>query len=279
MDGAELLLPLPRELRASGSDLELADVVGIAVAEGERTPAVAHLSTALAEAGLRPVDAGPAAIELELDPRTPGGPEGYRLEVDRRGARVRGADRAGLAHGVRTLEQLVRLAVRPAPGRLHLPGVVLADRPAFRERGALVDISRDRVPTMETLFALVDLLARLKLNQLQLYTEHTFAYRGHEAVWRGADPLTPEQVRTLDDYCAERFVELVPNQQSFGHMHRWLVHEPYRALAECPAGVVHPFARKPEPFSLCPTDPRSLELLADLFDQLLPCLDCAWAYS
>jgi hypothetical protein len=34
----------------------------------------------------------------------------------------------------------------------------------------MLDVSRDRVPTMATLFHLVDLLAEWKINQLQLYT-------------------------------------------------------------------------------------------------------------
>ncbi len=89
---------------------------------------------------------------------------------------------------------------------------------------------------MATLLALVDRLAGLKVNQLQLYVEHTFAYDGHERVWRGASPLLPSEILELDRYCRERHVELVPNQNSFGHLARWLVHEPYRRLAECPEG-------------------------------------------
>lgn len=32
---------------------------------------------------------------------------------------------------------------------------------------------------MATLYALVDLMTRLKMNQFQLYMEHTFAYTDH----------------------------------------------------------------------------------------------------
>ena len=110
----------------------------------------------------------------------------------------------------------------------------------------------------------------LKFNQLQLYTEHTFAYRGHEKVWNGWSPLTAADAGHLAEYAAQRHIDWVPNQNSFGHMHRWLVHEPYRRLAECPDGIEHPFSLAVEPFSLCPTDPRSLELLKDLYGQLLP---------
>ena len=34
--------------------------------------------------------------------------------------------------------------------------------------------------------------------------------------------MTGEEILALDAYCRERFIELVPNQNSFGHLHRWL---------------------------------------------------------
>lgn len=151
-----------------------------------------------------------------------------------------------------------------------LPSLRVRDWPDFAHRGFMLDVSRNKVPTLATLRSLIDRLAELKFNQLQLYMEHTFAYRGHAAVWRGASPLHGHEIRRLGAYCRERFIELVPNQNSFGHFHRWLIHEPYRHLAECPEGFVHPFSPDPKPFSLSPVDPGSLELLRDLYDQLLP---------
>ena len=56
----------------------------------------------------------------------------------------------------------------------------------FEHRAYMLDISRDRVPTMKTLREIVDLLERCRYNQLQLYTEHTFAYREHSVVWEDA---------------------------------------------------------------------------------------------
>ena len=138
--------------------------------------------------------------------------------------------------------------------------------------GYMLDISRDKVPTLPTLFRMVDILARLGYNQFQLYTEHTFAYRGHEKVWAKASPMTPEEIRSLDEYCWSHGVELVPNQNSFGHMERWLVHPEYRALAEAPDCAVNPWGgRAPYPKALCPTDPAATNFLADLYGQLLPC--------
>jgi len=78
---------------------------------------------------------------------------------------------------------------------------------------------------------LIDRLASWKINQFQLYTEHTFAYRRHPDVWAKASPFTGEEVLELDAYCRERFIELVPNQNSFGHLHRWFEHPQYLELA------------------------------------------------
>lgn len=91
--------------------------------------------------------------------------------------------------------------------------------------------SRDKVPTMSTLYDLIDQLSDWKINQIQLYIEHTFAYRGHDIVWKDSSPFTGEEILQLDRFCKERFIELVPNQNSFGHMHRWLCHDKYRSLS------------------------------------------------
>lgn len=231
-------------------------------------PALARVDRRLQERGasLRAVGSGASEIACAIDRSVDPSAEGYALRVGPRGVEAVGAGPAGLAHALRTLEQW--LVLHP---RGPVPSLEVRDAPELAERGAMLDVARDKVPTMETLFELVDRLAALKLNRLQLYMEASFAYPGHERVWQGSSPFTPDELRSLDAFCRARHVELVPNQQSFGHMHRWLLHEPYRALAECPEGVEHPFAFEREPFSLCPTDPRSLAFVEELFDALLPC--------
>ena len=141
--------------------------------------------------------------------------------------------------------------------------------------GYQLDVSRCKVPTMEALYRIVDIVAKLGYNHFELYTEHTFAYKGHEAVWCEASPMTPEEVRALDDYCSARGIELVPNQNSFGHLAQWLRHPGYNDLADHPQGgfVVERwdgFVGR-SPATLNPIDPRSLQLVAGLYDQLFPC--------
>jgi hexosaminidase len=191
--------------------------------------------------------------------------QGYRLSITPDGITITAADAAGDFYATQTLAQLFRLFPTA------LPCLDIEDYPDFPSRGVMLDISRDKVPTMSTLYQLIDMLAEWKINELQLYTEHTFAYSQHGDVWRHASPMTSQEIRELDAYCRQRFIELVPNQNSFGHMERWLKHPAYQHLAEAPDGADTPWGfRWDGPFSLCPTDPASIAFLRGLYAELLP---------
>jgi len=212
----------------------------------------------------------PATDPLEtLDRRLP--PQGYHLDVSDGAIRISASDEAGLRHGRATLAQL-----RHPANEAGAPGTVAAchveDWPDFEVRGVMIDVSRDRVPTLDTLRVLVDRLAGWKVNQLQLYMEHTFAYRGHEEVWRDADPYTAEDLRALDAHCRSVGVELVANQNTLGHFERWLRLERYRPLAIAPDGFAWLFGIRRPPLTLDPAKPAAFELVSDLLDQLVPVL-------
>ncbi len=149
--------------------------------------------------------------------------------------------------------------------------VVIHDFPLIENRGIMLDISRSKIPSLKTLLRLVDMFASLKINQLQLYIEgYPFAYEHYPDVWKDYTPLTPEDIRTLDAYCRERYIELVPNQNCFGHMSPWLVKEEYRHLAECPDGFQLKWDHW-SPTCLAPEDPESFGFVKNLFSDLLPC--------
>ncbi len=143
----------------------------------------------------------------------------------------------------------------------------------FAVRSFLLDISRDRVPTFRTLKEIVDLLARCDYNQFQLYMEHTFEYPGHEDVWGEADALSAAEIMKLDAYCRMNGIELVPCQNTFGHMERWLVKDAYNHLARFPkGGAITPWgAIKKFPTTLDPRNEGSLKLVEEILGSLLPC--------
>lgn len=173
--------------------------------------------------------------------------------------------KSGARHAMFTLIQLLRQFGN------NLPLLIIDDAPVFPIRGVMLDVSRDRVPKQDELLKIVDLLASFKINHLQLYTEHTFGYAGHEEVWKNSSPLLPSEIRELDERCVERGIALAANQNCFGHMHRWLKHDTYRHLAELTGDWNFNGFKRSGPFSLCPIDPGSTKLVEDLLDQLVPC--------
>ncbi len=205
----------------------------------------------------------PGELILSID-ATALRPEGYRLTIDASGIRIAAHDAPGAFYGVATLVQLIQTHGR------ELPCLVIEDWPDFAARGVLLDISRDKVPTMETLYHLIDLLAGWKVNQFQLYTEHTFAYRNHRDVWEHASPLTAEEILALDAYCRDRYIDLVPNQNSFGHMDRWVKHPRYHHLAETEGEFMSIWGTVMPPFSFSPAVPAALDLIEELYAELLP---------
>lgn len=269
-----ILLPMPRQITVasdmhrleSGRYIHLAgnpDELGFAGRTLRSALCVRECCwTLTTAAGSDPAMLGAVlAVDRAVVPR----PQGYRLTISPERIQIIGHDAAGVLYGVHAVRQLLRQA--PAG---QLPCLFADDWPDMPARGIMLDISRDKVPTMDTLFSLVDMLAEWRINQLQLYTEHTFAYRNHGDVWENASPMTGEQVLELDAYCRERHMELVPNQNSFGHWHRWLELPRYQELAEAPDGFESPWGARMGAFSLCPEDPRSIALLAELFDEFLP---------
>jgi len=200
--------------------------------------------------------------------------EGYELEIAAGGVTVRAHAQPGAFYALMTLRQILRQAVTGHPESGDSPGVPclrIVDWPDFENRGIMLDISRDRVPTMETIHRLIDLWAELKINHVELYTEHTFAYLRHPTVWHSASPFTADEIRSLDRYCRSRHIELVPNQNSFGHMERWLAHPEYAEMAECPDGwIARDGLHRRPPFTLSPVVPETIPFLGGLYDELLP---------
>jgi len=217
----------------------------------------------------RPPDDQPA-IELEqnrgLFEQTRGRTaEAYRLTINATGIRIEFAETGGLRAAVATLRQLQRQYGR------RLPCLVIRDWPDFAGRGVMLDISRGRVPRLRTLKQLASNLADFKINELQLYLEHTFAYRRQPKVWQGEGALTAQEIRKLDAHCRALGIELIPNQNSFGHLQPWLDHPSLCKLAEVQEPWLDPrggFVRHPA--TLAPNHPGTLPFLRSLYDELLP---------
>ncbi len=234
-------------------------------------PVASRLQTAAEEICVKlelvtgPMEHPRLAIRALQSAESPDHAEGYALTIGKRGVTIHYRHVGGLRVAVATLRQLIR------EFGTRLPHLVIRDHPDFVKRGVMLDISRGRVPNLKTLLDLVNDLADFKINEFQLYTEHTFAYRNYEPVWREWGALTGEEILKLDARCRELGIELVPNQNTFGHLRYWLEYPPLTHLGEIRdpyEGVGGTFLRYPT--TLAPNHPGTLPFLRELFDELLP---------
>jgi hexosaminidase len=179
--------------------------------------------------------------------------EGYVLAVSADEVIVAGKTPAGTFYGLQTLKQLVRGAGAGA----FIPGVNIADWPTMRWRAVSDDISRGPVPTVDYIKRQLRTEAFFKLNMHSFYMEHTFASESQPLIGPAGGSLTPSEIRDLVAYARRYHVELVPEQQTFGHLHKALRLEKYAELAETPYGDV-----------LSPQQEGSYKLIADWYREL-----------
>ena len=261
----DYLTPIPKNLeqregtfnRNSGRIIipEISDNTSILSIVGTLQSLLSQLKIETTVAARASKDEAPL-LWIYLTPVLPS--QAYRITIHPTQILIEGGDEAGLFYALQTFKQIVRYAKNQGA----LPLVYIEDKPDFKRRGIMLDVSRNKVPTMSTLKNLTDLFASWKINEIQLYTENTFAYQNHSVVWEGFSPMTAGEILELDQFCRERFIDLVPNQTSFGHMNQWLKHDQYKNLAELPgtdSGHV-----------MSPAVPGTMELMRELYAELLP---------
>ncbi|MBQ8583573.1 MAG: family 20 glycosylhydrolase [Clostridia bacterium] len=148
--------------------------------------------------------------------------EGYTLSVGKERIEIRGESVRGAFYAIQTLRQLFVCE--------SVPCVYIEDKPDFAYRGFYHDVTRGRVPTLDTLKALVDKMTYFKMNSLQLYVEHTYPFEECYEIADRWGSVTPEELSELDVYCRERFIDFIPSLSTFGHMYEILKQEKYRHL-------------------------------------------------
>lgn len=213
---------------------------------------------------------------LPAGPTTPEGAraESFRLTVTPDGVDVVGGSPAGVFYGVQALLQLLPADVyrhgRVGTGPWSVPALVVEDAPAFAWRGVMLDVAR-HFRTKHEVMRVVDQLAAHRINRLHFHLTEDQGWRieirKHPRLtevgsWRresqvgahvpGPDgtrvaagfdgrphggSYTQDDIREIVAYAADRFVTVVPEIETPGHVRAALAAYPSLGVTGEPVEV------------------------------------------
>lgn len=248
MTAAERLLPRPRRITELDGEFVIDERTRVLSDASTAGPGALLLAVLRASTGLPLGDAtgtGERAIALSVDPAM--AVEAYLLSVTPGGVRIVGGSASGVGNGVQSFLQLLppqvyrRATVHGM--RWAAPACEVADEPAFRWRGVMLDVARHFLPLHDVL-RFVDLMAMHRLNVLHLHLTddqgwriqilryprltEVGAWRRESQVGYGVDApgdgrphggyYTQDDLRELVAYAAARGITVVPEIESPGHV-------------------------------------------------------------
>lgn len=206
------------------------------------------------------IEAGDEDIDLELIHQSDILEECFHLSITEQGIRLLYGNKSGLIYGLVRLGELKVESHAFSLCDLH-------EQPRLKLRGLMVDISRDKLPSMVTLKSICDFMMKVRMNHLELYIEG-FPYQFPSFPnLPYDDPMTEAEWLELEQYANHRGIDLVPNVNTFGHMTAWLELPQFRHLAESESGFTiqgYPFP----PSTLNPLDLDSQRLAKKLIHDM-----------
>jgi hypothetical protein len=261
------LVPFPKEVQLAEGGLDVAGPLTLEATESLPplmvrlvldelalgklpAPAVAareEKQPLLVLAAKRGLPVGPVDFPAE------GGEEQYALRITPQGAVCQAPNQRGLLYAVQTLRQLIRANRR---GNV-IPCLAIRDWPSLRWRCFQDDMTRGPSPNLAVLKLQADLGSLLKMNLFTYYMECQFAFRKHPAIGPKDGSLLAEELAALVAYAKPLGVDVLGNQQSFGHFGNILKHPQYAALRE--TGDV-----------LSPVKEETYALLDDMYSEVCP---------
>lgn len=196
--------------------------------------------------------------------------EAYIIEAGSGKVLIEANSYSGFFYATSTFKQMCLTNIKNKVSKLDLDCVRIEDEPDLKMRGLMYDISRNKVPTLKTLKYIVDILADLKMNHFELYVEgFSFEYKSFPQYLQDECYITVEEFKKLEDYCNKRAVDLVANENGFGHMQAWLAKDELKGLAEKEDGIFL-WGSHRKPSTLDPNDERSFELVKKMYADMIP---------
>ncbi len=267
------LVPFPKKVELKPGEFALKGSLVLVHSRSLSDAGVAVIVDELKRAGLQPPETAPVGSDHDyfmlVRPSVrnrQGGVRGattrgnaakgyYSLEIRRDAicADAHGAE--GLSYAAQTLLQLIR-ANRSGDA---LRCMEIEDMPSLRWRCFQDDMTRGPSSKLEMLKFEAALGAYLKMNLMTYYMEHQFAFKKHPKIGPKDGSLTPEDLGALVAFAKPLGMEILGNQQSFGHFANILKHPEYAHVRE--TGDI-----------ICPVKEESYKLLDDMYSEVCPLL-------
>ncbi|MHC4442670.1 MAG: glycoside hydrolase family 20 zincin-like fold domain-containing protein [Planctomycetota bacterium] len=269
------LVPFPKQIKLDPDGMKLAQAMVIRVSDSSAARRAAlNLKQELikyggvrAEISVMPASQGKKHWILSMSyldqphveaalTSIPDHQEGYELVISKDLATVGSQAEAGLLWGIQTLRQLIRANMKDNA----IPSLQIRDWPSVRYRGFQDDLTRGPSTLLDVLKREISIGSLLKQNFFTYYMEHQFEFEKHPVISPHDGCFRPEELKLLVQYAKMYGMEIIGNQQSFGHFSHILKHGAYRNLRETKN-------------LLDPTNEASYKLLDDMYSAQIPHLE------
>lgn len=147
-------------------------------------------------------------------------PDGYRLYADEQSIVIQAASPRGVLYGWQEWKKQGHIQV----------GLFKEDAPKLSFRAAHIDL-RYGFPSRARLQEILDNLIELRYNTLILENENRLPFVSHPEI-AAEEHFTPEDLAWLNRYAKEHYLELIPLQQTLGHLEYALKRTEYERLRE-----------------------------------------------
>lgn len=162
------------------------------------------------------------------------GSEGYEMATTSDGIKIIANEPQGLFRGIQTLRQLLppEIAKPTLVSNIEwsIPNSVIYDKPEYSYRGLMIDVARHFF-TEEEIKEQIDLAAQYKINRVHLHLTDDQGWRieikkypdltligGSTQVGGGPGGYyTQEQFKSIVQYAADRYIEIIPEVDMPGH--------------------------------------------------------------
>jgi hypothetical protein len=176
--------------------------------------------------------------------------EEYKVNIGTKRIDIKAGSEKGVEYAMQTLWQVA--------ANEKLPTGSIEDRPSLKIRGFNINFGSFLQMGIEDALKALEAASDLKLNAILIDYAVRFPYDKHKRIATNLT-LTKEDLKRLNARAKELKLQLIPVQQTIGHLDYILEHDHYKRFRE----------NKESKSQICPLNPDSLELVKELLEEMI----------